>query len=1308
MPFESNELFKYTGLSDFKGDLPSIILTEEAKDFFARSQVKGMTDAKGMVTDKGQGLVGIGWVGKNEKMEEVVYVDLLPAFNKDDGRAWEDKTGKKYKEHEHAFTNERLGGNSGRNHEKLLTVITARIQSAYDSKKMDELAKYKDMYAVVENKIIIDKTKLFGFGVFKGDQNILLHSVRNKSANLNPHSIEYNPEFILINYFIDNINDSFQNEYYIKRTLPLATSEKIQEALINQLPLEEKHTYRAAFSKISIEKEASKWQKIKDDPAMKNTLLLESLAKFCDMKSSKLDKIKEIIQFMQKNIAISLSDLSEKKIMLSKLLNTSSEYNSKTVIQNAISNKHSEIITYFIPFLAKESIEDILCFAIKNNDIGTVQLLEENLQNSYKVQDSLLEAAKQGHIDMVDFLKKKSVSMDMKNSEGLGLSSCLSLGLIALAKKEDYYAFKKIISEYKDIDLNTSNQQGETIESVLFEILDKNIKKENINKLIRFKEELPDFFEKVIQVKNEKEEKNGLQYSAIYTAVTEGNLKILDFLLDQHIIKFDMTDTTNLRDECLKCHLVRLIKKSSYDDVMEILNKNNIKLDSITVSGDKIYSILFDKFQEEIIDGNLLKLKEFKNTLPELYNGFLETPNSNGDTALIMAVSNNHANVVNYLLDEKTIKKEKRNIDNLTPLLYAASQGNLNIIELLLKHGADEKVVNYNKNFIDYLNLGIIELAKNNKFDQILEIKNKYPDLDFTKTNNETESVESIIIKNNPFPSIETLMKIRNVPTIFSKFINENLWFNQSQLELVISNNEDTEKLKFLIDNKADLSIKNSKDESLLLMAANCGNTKAVDILLRTGLFDINQKSHSGLSVLDSLYNNSLYSIGKLLEFEKSFPTLFNVDQAILILTSLSYVESPALIFKYLLEKKPNLEIVNDNGETPLLVAAKNGNFVLVDLLNEQKVNQNMVSKDGAKYSDCLALGVITKKDVDLNKLKEIKDTFPEVDFSRKNDKGMSVKSEIFNLFYGSVLSNNLEELKNLKISFPDVFVDLVNMRNSMESTALIDYLSNPNPNMQLVQFLLESKPDLSIEDEFGNSAISQAMAGDCFEGLKLLRQAGALKDITSDLFNKVKLYITQEKYEKLNEFKEHLPDVFNKMLVPAAQSNDFYILSSLLKNGASLPNEDKSIVENINKCIQLMEFEEKDIRSKRSSVLNALYKTPQEDFKETLAQFTQLDNFIKKLNTIGVPSLHEATQVAYEKCAENPKQVNDIMGDLIKKGQEICKSMTHFSDSRLFGNSKNLHTKNNLIRVLDEANSVMKTVLTYSSEDNRPQKNYK
>ena len=167
--------------------IKDIVVTDHAKGFL-KSAIRWEPGINGEILANGQGLIGIAWIGKDNNDNDVIYMDLLPAFNKDDNRPRKDKNNVEYKENESVYTDAPLGGNTGRNHMKFLKIIKNRIGKAIEDKDTTTLNMYASMYTYSNGIITINKEKAFGFGVFKGNDFTLLDEVRNKSANLNNSS----------------------------------------------------------------------------------------------------------------------------------------------------------------------------------------------------------------------------------------------------------------------------------------------------------------------------------------------------------------------------------------------------------------------------------------------------------------------------------------------------------------------------------------------------------------------------------------------------------------------------------------------------------------------------------------------------------------------------------------------------------------------------------------------------------------------------------------------------------------------------------------------------------------------------------------------------------------------------------------------------------------------------------------------------------------------------------------------------------------------------------------------------------------
>jgi hypothetical protein len=303
---KSRELNLYE-LPGFPAGLPEKdILVDHAREYFSRAAYC-------------QGMVGLSWVGENKEGEKILYHDLFITYNKDDGLIRSDKEGKAFKLDEIVDSDQPLGKNTGIVHEKAMLQIKARIAKAIENKDKN-LEIFKGMYSQTSTgEIILNKQKMFGWGIFKGDQDLLLFRVRNSSANINNKSIIFNKEYLYINFFEENNKNlikHFSKDYSLRRCLPLPIVERIRNVLFSQLPTDSLNTKRACddemmdYDNFPCEKE---WEIINNDPATKIIKLRKTLKQFGLLSETEYkrlyalypetDHLKNIIELLIKNYA---------------------------------------------------------------------------------------------------------------------------------------------------------------------------------------------------------------------------------------------------------------------------------------------------------------------------------------------------------------------------------------------------------------------------------------------------------------------------------------------------------------------------------------------------------------------------------------------------------------------------------------------------------------------------------------------------------------------------------------------------------------------------------------------------------------------------------------------------------------------------------------------------------------------------------------------------------------------------------------------------------------------------------------------
>ena len=139
-PYErwpDNESYR---LPDFPhGKIPNnIVLTKKAEKFFE-------------FASDGQGLAGVAWLGKDELNNDILHLDLIPAFNAGDEKPTSDKKNRAYEDDEYVYTTEPLGGSTGIVHSSFMQIIEKRINQALRQSDHATLKQYEGTYVVSQD-----------------------------------------------------------------------------------------------------------------------------------------------------------------------------------------------------------------------------------------------------------------------------------------------------------------------------------------------------------------------------------------------------------------------------------------------------------------------------------------------------------------------------------------------------------------------------------------------------------------------------------------------------------------------------------------------------------------------------------------------------------------------------------------------------------------------------------------------------------------------------------------------------------------------------------------------------------------------------------------------------------------------------------------------------------------------------------------------------------------------------------------------------------------------------------------------------
>ncbi|MBV8802006.1 MAG: ankyrin repeat domain-containing protein, partial [Gammaproteobacteria bacterium] len=346
--------------------------------------------------------------------------------------------------------------------------------------------------------------------------------------------------------------------------------------------------------------------------------------------------------------------------------------------------------------------------------------------------------------------------------------------------------------------LNKENEDKETFEKTLqtFFILCIN---ERLNKqIINLQEILPDYFKKFAQLPE-----------VLTATINTGFIDALNLIIKNRNFKDDKIDINSLITECTVNNLLYLLKVEKYEEIQEILQKNPDLITRLNENKKSLQSELFEIFLTCIIDENIETLEKIKQSFPDSYHLFLHD-----NSILFIAIKENKESSLKFLLEEKADPNIK-NADNQTPLLYAVSFLNMEMIEILKEYVNDDPSIEYYRQ----LEQTLLLLIEENKFHEIKSLCDKYK-IDIRNTgamelDRQLWKAASLTVDNakqilNLFPDAE--------------LIDQRWGRLQETLLLLFASENSLEAVQFLLEKKADKELTDNFNYSPLKVAITYRN----------------------------------------------------------------------------------------------------------------------------------------------------------------------------------------------------------------------------------------------------------------------------------------------------------------------------------------------------------------------------------------------------------------------------------------------------------------------------------------------------
>lgn len=289
-----------------------------------------------------------------------------------------------------------------------------------------------------------------------------------------------------------------------------------------------------------------------------------------------------------------------------------------------------------------------------------------------------------------------------------------------------------------------------------------------------------------------------------------------------------------------------------------------------------------------------------------------------------------------------------------------------------------------------------------------------------------------------------------------------------------------TDMVKFLASHGADFSARDNHNSTVLHHAASSANIYFVMMTIAMKGGNTLNVDDDGATPLTLLYR-SAYPVEEG-DDEENFD---NIEDALALFNERQLAElhkelgenitnSYIAISRIFLNRGANINHHDEDGNTPLMIVARNGRLDLVRFLIAQEARLDIYDDNGetamfhaVSSGNLELLGLMISKKGDIN---------------QKNETGEGLLEKAIIFDHIAIVEYLLSEVKD------------VNATNQFGMTPLMTAVSN-SKNIEIVNMLLENGAEISLQDINGNTALHFAAESDNSEAVTLLLAKGAKWD---------------------------------------------------------------------------------------------------------------------------------------------------------------------------------------------------------------------
>ena len=328
---------------------------------------------------------------------------------------------------------------------------------------------------------------------------------------------------------------------------------------------------------------------------------------------------------------------------------------------------------------AQSKLEFMRLIGIFGLTINGEPILEKVENKNFTFELALLEAAKSGHNEVIQFLLMLGVNVDYFNNEGI------TALMIASESGHEQIVLTLLLAEG---DVNIQDNKGLTA----LMLASENGHTQVVEQLLK------EHADVIIQNKN--------GYTALMIASQNGHFQIVEQLLKEHadvnIQENEGWTALMLASQNFNFQIVEQLLKGHAD----VNIRSNDGWTALMIASENGHTQVVKQLLKEHVDVNIQSNDGWTALMIASQNGYVHVveqllkehadvniQNKNGYTALIISSQNGHFQIVEQLLKEYADVNIQTN-DGWTALIVASQNGHTQVIEQILKEDLDVNVQN--------------------------------------------------------------------------------------------------------------------------------------------------------------------------------------------------------------------------------------------------------------------------------------------------------------------------------------------------------------------------------------------------------------------------------------------------------------------------------------------------------------------------------------------------------------------------------------------------------------------------------------